>query len=150
MEARGTTMRLANAFHNRWRVIQRNASKFSGAWAAIEGRNASGKTFDDKVRDSCTLYQMQNQTAFTMLPLWLLLRNTQKLGDLLSKPVSKPLAHGNDDGAAMPMSADDVEGSTEKEGGRPVGEKKAKRRLEEERESLAESGRLMADESQRK
>jgi hypothetical protein len=69
MEARGTTMHLANAFHNCWRVIQQNVSKFSVAWAAIEGKNASRKAFDDKVRDSCTLYQMQNQTAFTMLSL---------------------------------------------------------------------------------
>jgi hypothetical protein len=47
------------------------------------------------------------------------------------------------------MSADDVEGRTEAEGGCPVGKKRAKKWLEEEKESLAESGRLMADESQR-
>jgi hypothetical protein len=44
-----------------------------------------------------------------MLLLWLLLCNTQTWRDLLSKLVSKPEAHGDNDGAALPISADDVE-----------------------------------------
>ncbi len=76
--ALGRTERAPSALHNRWRVIQRNVSKFCGVYTALEHRNKSGKTYDDRVQDACALYEVQNRASFVILPLWLLLQNTQK------------------------------------------------------------------------
>jgi hypothetical protein len=71
--ALGRTDRAPSAFHNRWRVIQRNVSKFCGAYTAIENRNESGKTYDDRVQDACALFEAQNEAYFVQLPHWLIL-----------------------------------------------------------------------------
>jgi hypothetical protein len=81
-----TTDRAPSALHNRWRVDQRNVSKFCGAYTAIENRNERGKTYDDRVQDACALYEVLNGASSVILPLWLLLRITQKWKELFSKP----------------------------------------------------------------
>ena len=47
--------RTPNSLSHRWTVIQECVNKFCGSFAAIEGRNQSGKTFEDKVHVLITM-----------------------------------------------------------------------------------------------
>ncbi len=146
----GATDRAESAFQNRWRIIQRNVSKFCGAFAAVESRNESGKTSDDKVRDACTLYEAQNKTPFAMLTLWLLLRHAQKWMDMLSKPKSKQSVTDESTVRTEASGKDENLDTGRGESMRPMGKKRAKRELMNERGDLAESASQMAEESRRK
>ena len=68
---------------NRWSQIQKSVNKFCGFFAQIEARNESGKIFEDKVRDAMALYQQESKSAFTMFPLWTILRNAKKWQDAM-------------------------------------------------------------------
>jgi hypothetical protein len=41
--------RSSNSLSHRWSTIQESVNKFCGCFTAIEGRNQSGKTFENKV-----------------------------------------------------------------------------------------------------
>ncbi len=85
---------MESSMQPQWHIIKRNISKCSGTFAAVERRNESGKTFDDKVCNTCTLYETQNRTSFTIMHLWLLLRTTEKWKDLSQKPKAKTTTVG--------------------------------------------------------
>ncbi len=80
-----------------------------------------------------------------MLLLWLLLHNIHKLKEILLEPASKPATH-NSKGAVRNFNDDEGEESGT-DIGRPRGIIKAMQALKNEKESLAESYRLIAEES---
>lgn len=54
------TQRTASALETRWKVMQKSVNKFCGAFAAVEQRNESGKTHEDKV---CCIVEKKLQQA---------------------------------------------------------------------------------------
>jgi hypothetical protein len=143
----GNNNRLETALPARWRLFERNVSKFCSAFAAIDNNNESGSTFDEKVQDSCTLYQSHNKVPFTMLPLWLLLHSPQKWKNGLKKPKGKTVAHHNLLLVQSDKVSDNGTNMTNNTNNRPIGRKLSKRKREEAKNSLAEGGHQMAEES---
>jgi hypothetical protein len=72
-----------------------------------------------------------------------------KCPELLSKLKGRTVDAVSLSQATSTTNNKDGEGSEAGDKGRPIGRKKAKRKLDKERESLAESGRIMAEESRR-
>jgi hypothetical protein len=142
--------RPAAALHYRWKAFQRNVSKFCGANAAVEKRNESGKSLDDQVRNACALYEQHNKGACTMLPLWLLLRYTQKWKDTITRRQSIPSSSQQTPSGTDSPAASSTRTIEDDSDVRQTGRKRAKKDNEEERKGLVESGQVMAEESRLK
>jgi hypothetical protein len=140
VKAQGKIEQGESALLNRWRVIEQNVSKLSGDYTAIESRNISGKTFDNRIQDACVIHESQLQATFTMLPLWLLLHSTRKWKDLLSESHTQKQSKcpASNQLIAVQERRDDKERTEQNDC--PMGKKKARKRNREEGGSIVESG----------
>lgn len=76
-------LRKNDACKNRWQLLQKAVSKFSGCWSAIQRRNDSGATITQKLADAHTLYLQDRGKPFKHVTCWELLKDCQKWRDLI-------------------------------------------------------------------
>ena len=136
----------------RWKQVQKAVNKFCGVFAQVETRNESGKTFEDKVRDAMTLYQDVVGSPFTMFGLWTILKTAKKWQDIMEgkeRRIAKRKTSLTIDEIDGAEDEDEGESGADVQGGRPLGRKKAKKMVKEERHSasLLESSSVMAESS---
>lgn len=139
---------------NRWDQIQKAVNKFCGFFAQIELRNESGKTFEDKVRDTMVLYQQETRSAFTMIPLWTILRESKTWQSTVIVRHQKRKAEGMEGG-----DGERGDGEQDAQNSRPPGRKMAKMMAKDAHissfilevvQEMAESGREMAKQMKKK
>ncbi|PUZ75104.1 hypothetical protein GQ55_1G122400 [Panicum hallii var. hallii] len=77
----------SNSLSHRWSTTQESVNKFCGCFTAIEGRNQSGKTFENKLMDACILYKEEDKEkkSFQLLHCWNILRHEPKWHQKLSQ-----------------------------------------------------------------
>ncbi|PAN14142.1 hypothetical protein PAHAL_2G387000 [Panicum hallii] len=133
---RSSNSRSSNSLSHRWSTIQESVNKFCGCFTAIEGRNQSGKTFENKEED-------KEKKSFQLLHCWNILRHEPKWHQKMSQMAKIKCSQkknkapddsildltGNENDDLPNASNNDIatpEGDAPK---RPMGRKKAKQLL---------------------
>ncbi|GER41641.1 NAM-like protein [Striga asiatica] len=136
--------RTINSLMHRWETIQKCVNNFCGCLTRIELRRQSGTTMQDKVAEACALYKAEDQhnKAFQFMHCWNKLRTQPKwlakLDEFAAaktfnkKQKSRPTA---DPSATSPseVGQDAVEDLDANALTRPIGKKKAKAALLQEK-----------------
>ncbi|XP_034580952.2 uncharacterized protein [Setaria viridis] len=139
-----TSKRTINSLMHRWETIQKCVNKFCGCLARIELRRQSGSTMKDKVAEACALYKSEDehQKAFQFMHCWNKLRTQpkwlSKIDELaVGKTSNKKQKTSStvDPNASSPseIGQGEVQGLEDNALTRPIGKKKAKLALLQEK-----------------
>nr|XP_034601007.1 glutathione S-transferase T3-like [Setaria viridis] len=136
--------RTMNSLMHRWETIQKAVNKFCGCLSRIELRRQSGTTIQDKVAEACALYKSEDehQRAFQFMHCWNKLRTQPKwlakIDELaVGKTSNKKQKTSSNAGpsASLPseLGEGEVQGIEDNALTRPIGKKKAKAALLQEK-----------------
>ncbi|CAA0834616.1 DNA binding [Striga hermonthica] len=136
--------RIINSLMHRWETIQKCVNIFCGCLTRIELRRQSGTTMQDKVAEACALYKAEDQhnKAFQFMYCWDKLRTQPKwlakLDELVAAKTSNKKQKTRptvDPSATLPseIGQDAVEDLDANALTRPIGKKKAKAALLQEK-----------------
>ncbi|CAN6363393.1 unnamed protein product [Urochloa humidicola] len=139
-----SSKRTINSLMHRWETIQKCVNKFCGCLTRIELRRQSGTTATDKVAEACALYKSEDEhdKAFQFMHCWNKLRTQPKwlakLDELAAAKTSNKKQKTSctaDPNATLPseMGQGEVEGLEANALTRPIGKKKAKAALLQEK-----------------
>lgn len=149
-EKKTTAVRSESSIMHRWLTIQSQVNKFCSYYAAIERRNKSGTTIQDKIAEASKMYMEldKDKKSFTLIPCWNILKEEDKwkakmkeLAELekqadkkknKSTKVSRPRDEATNNEAITDAAAQSTE-----ERKRPQGIKKQKKVSSEEVAKLA-------------
>ncbi|XP_062708771.1 uncharacterized protein LOC109407123 isoform X1 [Aedes albopictus] len=140
-------LRVPSGLKARWLLISKACSKFSGCVAQIYGRQQSGTTQSDVLKQAFTLYNTSTKSPFTLLHAFKILENAPKWKQYVDLKVSAANSSAlkrrrldedesfeDDDPSATPSPSSPS---------RPMGQKAAKK-LKQQQASHADIGAQMA------
>nr|XP_034594740.1 glutathione S-transferase T2-like [Setaria viridis] len=129
-----------NSLMHRWETIQKCVNKFCGCLSRIELRRQSGTTMQDKVAEACALYKSEDehQKAFQFMHCWNKLRTQPKWLAKIDELAAGKTSHKKQktsSSASLPieLGEGEVQGIEDNALTRPIGKKKAKLALLQEK-----------------
>ncbi|CAN6178310.1 unnamed protein product [Urochloa humidicola] len=139
-----SSKRSINSLMHRWETIQKCVNKFCGCLTRIELRRQSGTTITDKVAEACALYKFEDEheKPFQFMHCWNKLRTQPKwlakLDELAAPKTSNKKQKTRstaDPSATLPseIGQGEAEGLEANALTRPIGKKKAKAALLQEK-----------------
>ncbi|PAN05650.1 hypothetical protein PAHAL_1G141000 [Panicum hallii] len=145
-----SSKRTINSLMHRWESIQKCVNKFCGCLTRIELRCQSGTTMQDKVAEACALYKSEDEhsKAFQFMHCWNKLRTQPKwlakVDELAAAKTSnkrQKTSSTADPSATLPSEIGQgaVEGLEANALTRPIGKKKAKAALLQEKKKKCDS-----------
>ncbi|XP_008657235.2 uncharacterized protein [Zea mays] len=126
--------RNCSSLRHRWGIIQKEVSLFQSYYEAIQRKNESGKTMNDKISDAKAMFQTLRKKAFTLFHAWNILRHEPKWSSIKDSTMATkkldPHNGNEDDGHDTP---------------RPPGRKAEKEKLRARKQEDNDNDALMEE-----